>query len=193
MIALGIDPGTAICGFGFVENLRGELRPINYGVITTSPHALMQDRLLKIHSELDALISNFKPNAIAVEKLFFGKNSTTAITIAQIRGVGIARTFYMSSVVSVFETSLTSTPVHVHSSSVKSLSRQPVGWIIVDMPPIKLGIMLFFMLGFMSGINAVFSTSNDIERFVVSLPRCKVKFQLHAFVVLVLSAIIIPP
>ena len=79
MIALGIDPGTAICGFGFVESLRGELRPINYGVITTSPHALMQDRLLKIYSELDALISNFRPNAIAVEKLFFGKNSTTAI------------------------------------------------------------------------------------------------------------------
>ena len=79
MIALGIDPGTAICGFGFVENLRGELRPINYGVITTSPHALMQDRLLKIFSQLDALISIFNPNAIAVEKLFFGKNSTTAI------------------------------------------------------------------------------------------------------------------
>ena len=80
MLALGIDPGTAICGFGFVESLRGELRPINYGVITTSPQALMQDRLLKIYSELDALISNFRPNAIAVEKLFFGKNSTTAIT-----------------------------------------------------------------------------------------------------------------
>lgn len=80
MIVLGIDPGTAICGFGFVENLRGELHPINYGVITTSPQALMQDRLLKIHSQLDALISNFRPNAIAVENLFFGKNSTTAIT-----------------------------------------------------------------------------------------------------------------
>ena len=122
MIALGIDPGTAICGFGLVENLRGELSPINYGVITTSPQALMQDRLLKIYSELDALISNFKPNVIAVEKLFFGKNSTTAITVRRLR-----RTFYMSSVVSVFETSLTSTPVHVHSSSVSSLSRQPVG------------------------------------------------------------------
>lgn len=85
MIALGIDPGTAICGFGFVENLRGELSPINYGVITTSPQALMQDRLLKIYSELDALISNFKPNVIAVEKLFFGKNSTTAITVRRLR------------------------------------------------------------------------------------------------------------
>lgn len=87
MLALGIDPGTAICGFGFVENLRGELKSINYGVITTSPQALMQDRLLKIHSELDALISNFKPDIVAVEKLFFGKNSTTAITVAQARGV----------------------------------------------------------------------------------------------------------
>lgn len=87
MIALGIDPGTAICGFGFVENLRGELNPINYGVITTSPQALMQDRLLKIHSELDVLIKTFNPDIVAVEKLFFGKNSTTAITVAQARGV----------------------------------------------------------------------------------------------------------
>ena len=87
MIALGIDPGTAICGFGFVENLRGLLRPINYGVITTSPQALMQDRLLKIHYELDALIKTFNPDIVAVEKLFFGKNSTTAITVAQARGI----------------------------------------------------------------------------------------------------------
>ena len=87
MIALGIDPGTAICGFAFVEYLRGVLSPINYGVITTSPHALMHDRLLKIFSHLDALITYFKPNVIAVENLFFGKNSTTAITVAQARGV----------------------------------------------------------------------------------------------------------
>ena len=87
MITLGIDPGTAICGFGFVENLRGNLVAKNFGVITTSPQALMQDRLLKIYIELDALIKNFQPKILAVEKLFFGKNSTTAISVAQARGI----------------------------------------------------------------------------------------------------------
>ncbi len=87
MITLGIDPGTAICGFGFVENLRGNFVAKNFGVITTSPQALMQDRLLKIYIELDALIKNFQPQILAVEKLFFGKNSTTAISVAQARGI----------------------------------------------------------------------------------------------------------
>lgn len=61
MIVLGIDPGSAICGFGIVEHLRGQLLPISYGVITTSTQARMQDRLLKIHSELDAPIEQFRP------------------------------------------------------------------------------------------------------------------------------------
>ena len=87
MLALGIDPGTAICGFGFVEHFNGQLIAKDFGVITTSPQALMQDRLLKIHTELDALIKKFQPQVMGIEKLFFGKNSTTAITVAQARGV----------------------------------------------------------------------------------------------------------
>ena len=87
MIALGIDPGTAICGFGIVENADGLLIAKNFGVITTSPQARMQDRLLKIYSELDALIKAFQPQVMGVEKLFFGKNATTAIPVGQARGV----------------------------------------------------------------------------------------------------------
>ncbi|MBR4152099.1 MAG: crossover junction endodeoxyribonuclease RuvC [Selenomonadaceae bacterium] len=87
MLALGIDPGSAICGYGFIENLRGQIIVKSYGVITTSPNALMQDRLLKIYNELDALIKTYKPQIMGVEKLFFGKNSTTAITVAQSRGI----------------------------------------------------------------------------------------------------------
>ena len=87
MIALGIDPGTAICGYGFVENLRGHIAAKNFGVITTAPQALMQDRLLKIYIELDALIKAHRPQVMGVEKLFFGKNSTTAISVAQARGI----------------------------------------------------------------------------------------------------------
>ena len=87
MIALGIDPGTAICGFGIVNNNDGILTPLSFGVITTSPNALMQDRLLKIHYQLDKLINEFQPQVMGVEKLFFGKNSTTAISVAQARGI----------------------------------------------------------------------------------------------------------
>ena len=87
MLALGIDPGSAICGYGFVELIDGQLIAKEFGVITTSPQARMQDRLLKIYTELDALIKNFQPQVMGIEKLFFGKNSTTAITVAQARGV----------------------------------------------------------------------------------------------------------
>ena len=87
MLALGIDPGTAICGYGLVEESGGQLTAKTFGVITTSSKARMQDRLLKIHTELDALIKNFQPQIMGVEKLFFGKNSTTAIPVGQARGV----------------------------------------------------------------------------------------------------------
>ena len=87
MLALGIDPGTAICGYGLVEQVRGRLVAKNYGAITTSPKARMQDRLLKIHTELDAIIKKFQPEVVGVEKLFFGRNATTAIPVGQARGV----------------------------------------------------------------------------------------------------------
>lgn len=87
MIALGIDPGTAICGFAFVESLNNRLSAKHFGVITTSPKAPLHDRLLKIHSELDALINSFQPHVLGIEKLFFGKNATTAIPVAHARGV----------------------------------------------------------------------------------------------------------
>ena len=87
MLALGIDPGSAICGFGLVEHLQGQLQAKKFGVITTSPKARMQDRLLKIHTELDALIKEFRPQVMGIEKLFFGKNATTAIPVGQARGV----------------------------------------------------------------------------------------------------------
>lgn len=87
MLALGVDPGTAICGYGFVEHLRGRLIARGYGAITTSPQARMQDRLLKIYNEIDTLIKTFKPEVIGVEKLFFGKNAKTAIPVGQARGV----------------------------------------------------------------------------------------------------------
>ena len=87
MLVLGIDPGTAICGYGIIENAEGKLTALNYGAITTSAKARMQDRLEKIYDNLDALIKEYKPEIIGIEKLFFGRNSTTAIPVGQARGI----------------------------------------------------------------------------------------------------------
>ena len=87
MIVLGIDPGTAICGYGFIDNSQGKLTAIEYGAITTSAKARMQDRLEKIYDNLDAMIKKFKPEVIGIEKLLFGRNATTAIPVGQARGV----------------------------------------------------------------------------------------------------------
>lgn len=87
MIALGIDPGTAICGYGFVETQGSRLIPRAYGSIFTTPDMRMEDRLMKIYDELDALIKEYKPDVMGVEKLFFSRNVTTAIPVGQARGV----------------------------------------------------------------------------------------------------------
>lgn len=88
MLVLGIDPGTAICGYGVVEAASGSrLIPRAYGAITTSPKARMEDRLLKLYDELDDIIKTYHPAAMGVEQLFFNRNVTTAIPVGQARGV----------------------------------------------------------------------------------------------------------
>ncbi|MDX9865510.1 MAG: crossover junction endodeoxyribonuclease RuvC [Anaerolineaceae bacterium] len=88
MIILGIDPGTAITGYGFVEeNERGQLCRIAHGVIETPAKMPMEERLLLLHEELTKLILLHHPQSGAVEKLFFRRNVTTAISVGQARGV----------------------------------------------------------------------------------------------------------
>ena len=87
MLALGIDPGTAIMGFGFVESVGSRLIPHAYGAITTSSKARMQDRLMKLYDGLDSLIKEHKPDVMGIEQLFFQRNATTAIPVGQARGV----------------------------------------------------------------------------------------------------------
>ena len=87
MLALGIDPGTAICGYGFVEQVGSRLVPRAYGAITTSPKMPMEERLMKLYDELDALIKENRPDVMGVEQLFFNRNITTAIPVGQARGI----------------------------------------------------------------------------------------------------------
>lgn len=88
MLSLGIDPGTATTGYGLVRELAdGSLQAIGYGVITTPPRVPMHERLKQIYDELTEIIEQFQPDRAGVEELFFARNVTTAITVAQGRGV----------------------------------------------------------------------------------------------------------
>ncbi len=88
MLSLGIDPGTATVGYGLVRELNdGSLQAVRYGAIITPPSLPMNERLEMIFDQLTALIEQEKPDRAAVEELFFAKNVTTALTVAQGRGV----------------------------------------------------------------------------------------------------------
>ncbi len=87
-IALGVDPGTAITGYGVVGRTPDDRYALlACGVIRTSPDQPMHLRLLELHTDLCNIIQEFDPDVVAVEKLFFGRNVTTAITVGQARGV----------------------------------------------------------------------------------------------------------
>lgn len=87
MRILGIDPGTGILGFGIIEAARGKVQLVDAGVIRTPVHEDDAVRLLTIFEELTDIIIQTKPRMMSVEKLFFAKNVTTAMTVAQARGV----------------------------------------------------------------------------------------------------------
>lgn len=87
MRILGIDPGLAIVGWAVLESERGKLRPIAYGAITTPAHTSVESRLLIIKRDLEDIIDRYSPSEMAIEELFFNTNITTAITVAEARGV----------------------------------------------------------------------------------------------------------
>jgi len=89
MLVLGIDPGTAITGYGLVEGEGDDLTLVAYGAITTSSDWPLPERLQRIYQELTALIEDQQPTAVAVEELFFSKNVRTALSVGQARGVAL--------------------------------------------------------------------------------------------------------
>lgn len=86
MRVLGIDPGTAITGYGLVDQ-DDDLQLVHSGAITTPAGMPLPQRLLIIHRELSAVIGRYQPQAVAVEELFFSKNVRTAMSVGQARGV----------------------------------------------------------------------------------------------------------
>jgi crossover junction endodeoxyribonuclease RuvC len=87
MIVLGIDPGTANTGFGVVGDGRGRMHAVDGGVIVTSAGLAAERRLAAIHARVRALIDEHRPDAVALEDLYFGANARSAFAVGQARGV----------------------------------------------------------------------------------------------------------
>lgn len=87
MRILGIDPGYAIVGYGVIEAGGGRYRPVEYGAITTPAGQDFGQRLVEIYQGMGEILTRLKPEAAAVEKLYFTNNKTTGIGVAEARGV----------------------------------------------------------------------------------------------------------
>ncbi|MBN1918252.1 MAG: crossover junction endodeoxyribonuclease RuvC [Verrucomicrobia bacterium] len=84
---LGIDPGSRVTGYGVIEDERGELRPVDCGVVRLDGDAPASQRYVTIRTALADLIGRHRPDVAAVESLFFCRNASSAIKLAQVRGV----------------------------------------------------------------------------------------------------------
>lgn len=89
MRILGVDPGYAIVGFGIVEYDGINFRLIEYGAVLTEAGTPFPERLRDIHTDMEFIFDKYKPECMAIEKLFFTTNQKTAIDVAQARGVTV--------------------------------------------------------------------------------------------------------
>ncbi len=87
MRILGIDPGIAIVGYGVVDKNANSYKTIAYSAITTKAHTPLEDRLNLVYTGVCEVIDLYKPEAMAIEELFFNNNAKTALTVGQARGV----------------------------------------------------------------------------------------------------------
>jgi crossover junction endodeoxyribonuclease RuvC len=87
MLVLGIDPGTASTGYGVVRSSGSCLHALAEGVIETRPGVPLERRLAEIHARIGDLIDTHRPDALAIEELYFGANVRTAFAVGQARGV----------------------------------------------------------------------------------------------------------
>lgn len=87
MIILGIDPGYAIVGWGVIEYKNSKFKTLGYGSVNTPANLSPEDRLLMVYRGISEIIEKYKPDCMAIEELFFNTNTTTAILVAEARGV----------------------------------------------------------------------------------------------------------
>lgn len=84
---MGIDPGTAIMGFGLIEKKGNKLTALNYGSWRTAAHTPLAERLLILYNNIEEFLANYHPDEVAVEELFFNRNTTTAMSVGHARGI----------------------------------------------------------------------------------------------------------
>lgn len=89
MRIIGIDPGTGILGFGVIEVSRNKVAMVTAGVIRTPAHTPLDERLVEIYDGLVDIIAETKPTVMSIEKLFFSRNVTTAMSVSHARGVAM--------------------------------------------------------------------------------------------------------
>jgi crossover junction endodeoxyribonuclease RuvC len=89
-VVLGIDPGLSRCGYGALRREGQRMIPVAYGVLRTPADAPLPRRLAQLHTDLDALLDELRPNAVAVERILFQVNARTAITVGQASGLALA-------------------------------------------------------------------------------------------------------
>ena len=87
MLVIGIDPGTASTGYGVVHSSGSRLHALEEGVIETRPGVPLERRLADIHARVGELLDTYRPDALAIEELYFGANARTAFAVGQARGV----------------------------------------------------------------------------------------------------------
>jgi len=87
MRILGIDPGYATIGYGIIDYDNFRFKTIAYGAVITKPNTPFPNRLCDIFDDITTLIEKYKPDCMSIERLYFNTNTTTAIDVAQARGV----------------------------------------------------------------------------------------------------------
>ncbi len=86
---LGIDPGLARMGYGIVDSAGNQIRPVVYGCLETPAKTPLGKRLQSLYHELCAILEEYQPDVMAVEELFFNRNTTTAFIVGQARGIAL--------------------------------------------------------------------------------------------------------
>ena len=137
MISLGIDPGTASLGYGLVrEHDDGALEALGHGVIRTKAGTAMPERLQQIHRELSGLIESYAPDRAAVEELFFARNVTTALTVAQARGVVLLTLNMAGLPIAEYKPNVIKRSVCSDGAADKAQMKQMVSvWLGMESPP----------------------------------------------------------
>lgn len=137
MLSLGIDPGTASLGYGFVrEQNDGSLEAVDFGIIRTRADKTMPERLEQIHQELKTLIDRNQPDRAGVEELFFARNVSTAITVAQARGVVLLTLQKAGLIIAEYKPNMVKQSVSGYGGAGKAQMQEMVRLLLgLDKPP----------------------------------------------------------